>query len=1117
MLLDRISTKKHLQSCDFESLFIEELGWDRGNAVTIPLTVGTEELTVRSIAEKRGFTVFHCAVAQLPDRSTSLKLDRQLTEYSRPHLLIFSTEDRSAQMWMWVRQEKGQPLAPRFERYRQGQSAESLLQKLETLIIAFADEASLTLPEVNRRVKKAFDVEKVTKKFFQRFEKEHQVFLKFISGIESELDAAWYASLMLNRLMFVYFIQKKGFLDGNTDYLRDRLTQCQAQQGNDEFYSFYRVFLLRLFHEGLGKSARSKDLTKLIGKVPYLNGGLFEVHQLEEKYPTIQIPDAAFTKIFDFFDEYQWHLDDRPLRQDNEINPDVLGYIFEKYINQKQMGAYYTKEDITEYISKNTIVPFLFDAAQQKCAVAFAPDGAVWALLRENPDRYIYPAVRHGVDEALPPEIAAGIDSVAQRSGWNRPAEAKYALPTETWREHVARRQRCWDLRAKLANGEVTSINDLITYNLDIRQFAQDVITNCEGSDLLEAFYQAIFQVSVLDPTCGSGAFLFAALNILEPLYTACLERMQGFVDDEATVNLVKGKEKGSYQGFRNTLTEMATHPNRRYFILKSIVLNNLYGVDIMEEATEICKLRLFLKLVSQVDVQSSHPNLGLEPLPDIDFNIRAGNSLVGYVSLDEISTAIFSDRGRGQAKGRSKNQQGNQGNLFQFQQSGDVIHKAGIVDTAFQYFRKMQSSAGLNSEEFKQAKQNLRVKLGELNQELNYYLAREYEIDVEDGGAFDHWQNCHQPFHWFVEFYKIISEGGFDVIIGNPPYVEYKDVKDYKVVNVQTLACGDLYAYTTEKSYSLLSQNGYVGLILPISIFCTDGFSSLQKLSIEKLSNTWISCFANRPSQLFDGAQKRLTILLGNRNEIGTGLLTTSYLRWFSDERWLNDKCSSLFESRIEYGKLEKYFKVFNTSLEKLSNPLGISAFNKLISKKGCLKQAIISHLNNDVYYTRKFGYFLAFLDFIPEITEISTGENKPPSELKILKLDSPESVKITIAALTSSTFFWFWQITSDCRNLNRRDLLAFPFNPNTLTKSAKNSLYKLGNEYLEALQLNSRKMTKSGLYIQTFKYSDCKPIIDEIDRVLAQHYGFTDEELDFIINYDIKYRMGRDSGEEE
>ena len=76
---------------------------------------------------------------------------------------------------------------------------------------------------------------------------------------------------------------------------------------------------------------------------------------------------------FTFFERYQWHLDDRPLRNDNEINPDVLGYIFEKYINQKQMGAYYTKEDITDYISKNTIIPFLLDIGAKEVRNRFCP------------------------------------------------------------------------------------------------------------------------------------------------------------------------------------------------------------------------------------------------------------------------------------------------------------------------------------------------------------------------------------------------------------------------------------------------------------------------------------------------------------------------------------------------------------------------------------------------------------------------------------------------------------------------------------------------------------------------------------------------------------------------
>jgi len=449
---------------------------------------------------------------------------------------------------------------------------------------------------------------------------------------------------MLNRMMFVYFVQKRGFLDEDTDYLRNRLRALQEHRGQGEFHSFYRYFLLRLFHEGLGAPAkdRADDLGNLLGKVPYLNGGLFDVHELEREYNGIDIPDEAFEGIFDFFDSYTWHLDERPLRADNEINPDVLGYIFEKYINQKQMGAYYTKEDITGYITRNTVIPYLFDAARKACTVAFAADGGIWRLLREDPDRYIYAAVRSGVVDAegnivpesdLPGFVQQGMHDPKKRMFDRRynlnqatipgPGGENLALPTETWREYIERRNRCLELRTKLAQGEVQSINDFITLNLDIERFAEDVIVRSEGPELVRAFWKALTGISVLDPTCGSGAFLFAALNILEPLYNACLDGMQGFLDDLEHSERKHSPKKLS--DFRHVLADMGKHPNRRYFVLKTIVLSNLYGVDIMDEAVEICKLRLFLKLVAQVERAAQ-----IEPLPDIDFNIRAGVTVHG-------------------------------------------------------------------------------------------------------------------------------------------------------------------------------------------------------------------------------------------------------------------------------------------------------------------------------------------------------------------------------------------------------------------------------------------------------------------------------------------------------
>ena len=445
--------RKLLRSFDFRGLFIEELGWDRHYAPLEIVALGSS-ITLSGLAQKRGMVAYHCPAPTgqpLPDYSQRRKIEHQVAKSAHEHLIVFTDPTNTTQIWQWVKREPGKPAACREHTYHPSQPGDALLQKLEAIAFTLDEEETLSLTDVTRRARAGFDVERVTKRFYDRFQKEHTAFLRFISGITETTDREWYASVMLNRLMFVYFIQRKGFLDGDRDYLRNRLARMRAEHGRDKFYSFYRYFLLRLFHEGLGGRERSPILEKLLGRIPYLNGGLFDIHELEQadRYgESIEIPDSAFESVFDYFDQYQWHLDERPLRADNEINPDVLGYIFEKYVNQKQMGAYYTKEDITEYIGKSTVLPFLFDAARARCKIAFEnPKGpTVWDLLQDDPDRYIYAAVRHGTDVPLPPDIAADVNTptlhqpvgdgpvkiLELRKGWNRLGPAEAALPTET-------------------------------------------------------------------------------------------------------------------------------------------------------------------------------------------------------------------------------------------------------------------------------------------------------------------------------------------------------------------------------------------------------------------------------------------------------------------------------------------------------------------------------------------------------------------------------------------------------------------------------------------------------------------------------------------------------------
>ena len=109
-----------------------------------------------------------------------------------------------------------------------------------------------------------------------------------------------------------------------------------------------------------------------------------------------------------------------------------------------------------------------------------------------------------------------------------------------------------------------------------------------------------------------------------------------------------------------------------------------------------------------------------------------------------------------------------------------------------------------------------------------------------------------------------------------------------------------------------------------------------------------------------------------------------------------------------------------------------------------------------------------------------------------------------------------------SDCRNLNKREVLGVPFNFDEANGSMRSKLDKLAGRLMEDFQENSKILEMNYaewgmMKIQCIYPKHSKPILDEIDTVLAEHYGFTAEELDFILNYDIKYRLGRGTGDEE
>ncbi|MDE5850072.1 MAG: Eco57I restriction-modification methylase domain-containing protein, partial [Muribaculaceae bacterium] len=736
----------------------------------------------------------------------------------------------------------------------------------------------------------------------------------------------------------------------------------------------------------------------------------------------------------------------------------------------------------------------------------FAPDGYVWQKLKNSGDRYIFDAVKKGYEvfDRIPENIRRGIITEAMRyeysetpikdlpeghiplaelrSDWNTRTPEQWGLPNEIWRETIERLQRCGDILHKIESGEITSINDFITYNLDIRSFANDLLADGD-SRFVGRFYHALQEFTILDPTCGSGAFLFAAMNILEPLYEISIERMQEFNAQNPKL-------------FKNELEEInhRYRSNIQYFIFKSIILRNLYGVDIMAEATEIAKLRLFLKMVAVVDVDYRAENLGLDPLPDIDFNIRCGNTLVGYANKEQLeydlshAYDILQELANQDFKNKIKE---------------DMLR----VASAYRLFVYKQLYQEGDLTAFKNAKYDLRILLRSLNDKLSHRLHSATFPDMN----YDEWLKSHQPFHWLSEFYEIIEGNrGFDVIIGNPPYVEYnkKDSKTkkaisdiYRISNYDTFSCGNLYAYVIERCLEISKNTSKIGVIVPSSSVCTPRMQPLSHI-LQSSGTLWTTLWDERPATLFDGVCIQLSIQILSSDDKTNTHTSTMY-------HWTRETRPNIFKV-LTYTAYTKA-NIIAEVAPKISTLKERYLTEKIYEDSKALSIAILGTKNKKkIYYKNAGGRYWRLVKSFPTFYKSDRGSMT--STEKTIEV-STELVPMIVSLLSSSLFYWYWRVSSNCRHLTNRELDVFPIS-NSLIAQCRD-LRDYNTRFEESLKINKERTTthsdSKGDITQDFyyvKYS--KSIIDEIDAVLARHYGFTDEELDFIINYDIKYRMG-------
>ena len=296
--------------------------------------------------------------------------------------------------------------------------------------------------------------------------------------------------------------------------------------------------------------------------------------------------------------------------------------------------------------------------------------------------------------------------------------------------------------------------------------------------------------------------------------------------------------------------------------------------------------------------------------------------------------------------------------------------------------------------------------------------------------------------------------------------------------------------------------------MIVPLSVVSTQRMHVVQEL-LENGRNAWYANYSWRPAKLFDTVNRALTIfVITPYGESQT--FSTDYQKWTSDSR-------DLLMRDISYINILHPRPAF--WIPKLGNDLELKILRRCLAVKTPLSQfmAMGKRSQHRIYYRTDGGlYWKVFTDFAPAF-KVNGKEGHSTRETWFTLLDA-KSIRAVIATLSSDIFWWWYTVTSNCRHLNPYDVQHFPI-PETAILDPH--LTALGKKYLEDLKRNSTMLVRNQRQTgrtetQCFKIQKSKPIIDEIDSVLAQYYSFTDDELDFIINYDIKYRMGQDDGDD-
>ena len=609
--------------------------------------------------------------------------------------------------------------------------------------------------------------------FYEAFKVKRNLLVQNIKNGVEPVQKYLIAQKIFDRFFFIYFLCHKGiikFKDGRKISGENLFTNILLKKGK------FLENLKNLFHLFNSQDKRILEIGDYQIVIPYLNGGLFKPDVLEQDLD-ITLKDEQWGEIFEFLNSYHWIIEDVKATEEDEekiLTPEILGHVYERSVvewesegfekeaenavkkitERKKKGVYYTPESITDYISNNTIVPYLLDKLGNKYA-------------------------------------------------------------------------------------------------------SFDELTDSKNKKDMRDALKILDEIKVLDPACGSGAFLIKASEVILGL--------------KRRLYYALGEKKNVYD------------------LKLGIITENIYGVDILTGAIEISKLRLWLWLISDFEESKNE----IKALPNIEYNLKVGNSLVGWLDekliqmpmntpltekVDGIFTGLIAFSENGDREDLKKARELLKGyNLDNYIEAYYILHKI---------YRRTH---GLKAENLRNILETIRKSiyatvtpafLDYVNNKIKpNYDRKKPPISQEEFSKL-------QVFHWRIDFGHIILNGGFDVVIGNPPYVGFKQSKKLERSIFESIykeifnGKNDYLYYFIYRGKDLLKNNCYLGYITSRYFLESDYGNKLRLFLQKNVQITQIIDFYGVP--IFKGVGVHPLIITFKNNIINSNkikICRTAYI----------------------------------------------------------------------------------------------------------------------------------------------------------------------------------------------------------------------------------------------